>query len=952
MDGTNGTPGGGEPPVKIKTHEWKKTREIIKLGVWNVRGYASKEPELDQLLNERQIKIAVLAETKKKGSGTDMTKNYITIYSGVPKTDRAAAGVMILVHKNFGDRINGYNIWHERIISVRIKLKKSYATIIGTYAPEEGREELSDEFYEHLQRTIQRVDPQDYLIIAGDLNAKVGDKKMGKTVGTYGYRGINQNGKRLIDYCVYNQLRIMNTFYKHKDQHKITWSARGSVSAIDYVITNEKTAKLCLDVRTYPGIDIGSDHYLVQANFRFIDENIKRRGGKPKQQLNIRSLDDPTTRWLYQRRLEIVSETIPQENDIEKEWRNIKDIVETAAKESLGRIRAKRPEKRIRNWNPEIQKLVEEKQTAFRKWMSSKKLEDKIEYNRRSAIAKKKSRQIQRENWDNFTTFLEQETYKLRPKTYKVIRRIDSNFNERVQLPKLELKEAEKFYQNLWSDPNEGVRTGEKKIEDDKSAITYEELEEALRKTKNAKAPGEDDLSAEIYKYASFNFKRRLLKFYNNIWKTERIPEEFRNAVVVPIFKKGDMTKPENYRGISLLNTCYKIYAKILAKKTSEFAEGKMLECQNGFRGGRSCTDASFTVKLLIEKKIEHNQELHMCFIDLEKAYDNVNRRILFETLQEYEVPKKLSRMIENLYQKTKIKVKIGEKISNYISINKGVRQGCPLSCVLFNIYMDKIIREWTKETPKGVQLAENKFLETILFADDQVILAENEDDLQRNVYKLEKVTKMFDMKISSAKTKTLAFRGKEPVRSKIVINGKIIEQVRNFKYLGVEISYDGETDIQSKLGKFLKVTGLINRTLRANKTRRETRIKVYNTLAIPMLTYGSEVWALRKTDKRRLEAAEMRFMRQTAGVTLRDKKRSTEIRNLLGVTSVVQRVKRYRKNWRTHVNRMEDHRSPKMIQHYTPTEKRPKGRPRRRILETSSSDGTAPNTPLQQTGH
>ena len=69
-------------------------------------------------------------------------------------------------------------------------------------------------------------------------------------------------------------------------------------------------------------------------------------------------------------------------------------------------------------------------------------------------------------------------------------------------------------------------------------------------------------------------------------------------------------------------------------------------------------------------------------------------------------------------------------------------------------------------------------------------------------------------------------------------------------------------------------------------------RIKVYNTLAIPMLTYGSEVWALRKTDKKRIEAAEMRFMRRTAGVTLRDKIHSEDIRSMLGVTSVVKRIK------------------------------------------------------------
>ena len=108
-------------------------------------------------------------------------------------------------------------------------------------------------------------------------------------------------------------------------------------------------------------------------------------------------------------------------------------------------------------------------------------------------------------------------------------------------------------------------------------------------------------------------------------------------------------------------------------------------------------------------------------------------------------------------------------------------------------------------------------------------------------------------MKISTSKTKTLAFKGKKPARSEIVLGGKIIKQVNCFKYLGVNISYNGEQDIHSTLIKFLRITGLINKIMNANKTRQEARIKVYNTLAVPMLIYGSEVWALKKADKRRI---------------------------------------------------------------------------------------------------
>jgi hypothetical protein len=91
---------------------------------------------------------------------------------------------------------------------------------------------------------------------------------------------------------------------------------------------------------------------------------------------------------------------------------------------------------------------------------------------------------------------------------------------------------------------------------------------------------------------------------------------------VVPIFKKGDRKDPRNYRGISLLNACYKIYAKILNGKLKTYAETFIMEPQNRFRSGRSCIDPIFSIKLLLEKRREFNLETHFLFLDYEKAFD------------------------------------------------------------------------------------------------------------------------------------------------------------------------------------------------------------------------------------------------------------------------------------------------------------------------------------------
>lgn len=131
-----------------------------------------------------------------------------------------------------------------------------------------------------------------------------------------------------------------------------------------------------------------------------------------------------------------------------------------------------------------------------------------------------------------------------------------------------------------------------------------------------------------------------------------------------------------------------------------------------------------------------------------------------------------------------------------------------------------------------------------------------------------------------------------------------------------------------------------------AHTVRRETRLRVYNTFAIPMLTYGCEVWALKKSDKRRITAVEMKFLRRSAGYTLLDKKRNEVIQEELGVTPIIKKITEYRKKWRNHVDRMHEDRSPRIMHEFTPEGKRSRGRPRRKLEDTSGSSGhTTPQT-------
>jgi hypothetical protein len=102
-------------------------------------------------------------------------------------------------------------------------------------------------------------------------------------------------------------------------------------------------------------------------------------------------------------------------------------------------------------------------------------------------------------------------------------------------------------------------------------------------------------------------------------------------------------------------------------------------------------------------------------------------------------------------------------------------------------------------------------------------------------------------MSISTEKTKIMAFLGKDPVRSKICINNKTLEQMNILNYLGCTLSYEGEKDMPSKISKFVKTIGVINQVFKPFLVQQHTRLNIYRTLARPVLIYGSEDWTIRK---------------------------------------------------------------------------------------------------------
>ena len=143
-------------------------------------------------------------------------------------------------------------------------------------------------------------------------------------------------------------------------------------------------------------------------------------------------------------------------------------------------------------------------------------------------------------------------------------------------------------------------------------------------------------------------------------------------------------------------------------------------------------------------------------------------------------------------------------------------------------------------------------------------------------------------------------------------------------------ISYEKELDIDNKLHNYLKIIGILNNVFRPQKTIKNTRIKLYNTLALPILLYCSETWTIKARDGRRITAAEMKYtrMRRTAGYTWTDCKTNTQITKELKIAPILNKLLEYKRNWIQRVNRMPRNRLPRVMKHYSATGRRNHGRP------------------------
>jgi hypothetical protein len=398
--------------------------------------------------------------------------------------------------------------------------------------------------------------------------------------------------------------------------------------------------------------------------------------------------------------------------------------------------------------------------------------------------------------------------------------------------------------------------------------FTHEELTAALKTLALEKAAGCDKIPPEFWKVliGSEGALQELLRLCQACWTSKDIPEQWRLASVVLLFKKGDASLPENYRPISLLPVGYKVVAKMLQKRLQQGgAEDRLRPTQFGFRPGRSTVQAISIVRRMFDAAhAAAGPGILALMLDWAKAFDRLLPEAMMKALKRFGVPHEMLQMIASIYRLRQFVLKDPCGDSTVRTQKAGIAQGCPLSPYLFILVQTVLLHDVdTRMREEGPRVQEPQYVvcEDVLYADDTLLVSSCSRKLQCKLGLVVTEGRKYGLELNWKKTILMQIGSTGEIKDPSGIPVKAVEQA---VYLGGLLSSKAtaKPEVTRRLGEARGVFKALEQVWSHANISCTRKVEVYHACVVSKLLYNLDSLWLLQADLHRLDAFHVHCLR------------------------------------------------------------------------------------------
>ena len=759
-------------------------------------------------------------------------------------------------------------------------------TVISCHSPHNNSSDDDiNQFYNTLRSTLENIPAHNFLLIPGDFNAKLGPNDAKFTM----HSETNRNGEYLVDFMEEFSLCPANTkFMRCKNKLWTFEYPSGQRAQLDYILVRKKWQNSIRNCRPYSSFStVGSDHRIVSAHVKLSLRVSKKSPPDPMKSIDWKKVaGDKNLSSLYSvsvynrfQELSANSQLSPDNIDI------IYNSLIDANKEVSQTLLPKKPKqcKNKINSVEEVCKARENLKSSSFHYHSnpSKTNKDKLAAAKKSLDDAYINAQVAFINGkiDNLSNLHINQQHSAAWKTINELSGKGSNPTPTIKGGSRDkrLENWLSHFKNLLGKPAsvpEGSTLPKVQVSNLLNIPTDKfnkaELILVLKNMKN-KALGPDKIPVILWKDPIFH--QLLLDLCNFAFSNNISPSIWLESQIIPIPKKGDLTLPTNYRGISLLPIAAKLYNKLILNRLRPKIEPILRKNQNGFRPGRSTLGQILTLRRIIEEITYCNKTAALIFVDFSKAFDSVNRDKMFEILELYGIPPEIISAIKVLYSNTKSTILTPDGETEHFDILAGILQGDTLAPFLFIIVIDYVMRisvDTMKENgflyqPRKSSRYPALHITDADFADDIALLADNLPNAQALLSALESAANCTGLYLNETKTECLPINIRNRIEMKTLANN-ILKFVDDYKYLGSHI-INSEKDFITRKGMAWAACNKMDKIWKSNLDR-TIKIRIFRAAIEPILLYGSETWTLSAKQHQRLDGCYTRLLRRVLNIS------------------------------------------------------------------------------------